>query len=247
MSRTTQRGVLGSLVILSAVVTLPLMAACVPLPPEPVPLATNAASRVAPAPNAVAQIRHSDGTAFELCRPDTCLRPTPKTRVKVAQATDATSLTPAAGTSPYPPVIGVPAAPPARVDPDVGAGPEAQRTAVVTFAPGSAQLTPATKQRLADLLPEIRQARLLELRGRTDDRGSLTLNDALAQQRAVAVQDHLRALQLSAATRIALSAQGRCCYVAENRTSAGRAANRRVEIAYRAPLQLVQRTARDEN
>jgi outer membrane protein OmpA-like peptidoglycan-associated protein len=116
---------------------------------------------------------------------------------------------------------------------------------VVTFASGSALLTPAARQQLEVILPEVQRSRAIEIRGRTDELGSVALNDALARNRALAVRDYLRTQKLTEATTIQVSGKGACCYVADNDTQEGRAANRRVEIEYRPSMELAQGTPHD--
>jgi outer membrane protein OmpA-like peptidoglycan-associated protein len=117
---------------------------------------------------------------------------------------------------------------------------ERPRTIVVNFAPGATALTATARQTLAAVLPDARRARVIEIRGRTDELGSAALNDTLARNRALAVRDYLRAHDLPEATTIRLSFKGACCYVAGNDTAAGRAANRRVEIEWQPALQLAR-------
>ena len=94
-------------------------------------------------------------------------------------------------------------------------------------------------------MPEAQRSRTIEIRGRTDELGSASLNDVLARNRALAVRDYLRALHLSEQTTIRMSAKGACCYVADNETREGRAANRRVEIEYRPSIELAQGAPHD--
>ena len=92
------------------------------------------------------------------------------------------------------------------------------------------------------MVPEAQRSPAIEIRGRTDELGSAALNDLLAGNRARAVRDYLRTLHLPEATTIHLSAKGACCYVADNDTKEGRAANRRVEIEYQPSMQLARGT-----
>ncbi len=115
----------------------------------------------------------------------------------------------------------------------------------MTFASGSALLSTAARRELETIIPEAQRSPTIDIRGRTDELGSAALNDALARNRALAVRDYLRTLRLSEATTIRISAKGACCYVADNDTNEGRAANRRVEIEYRSAMQLAQGTAHD--
>lgn len=116
----------------------------------------------------------------------------------------------------------------------------AAKTIMVTFASGSALLSTAARRQLETIIPAAQRSPTIEIRGRTDELGSAALNDVLARNRALAVRDYLRTLHLSEATTIRISAKGACCYVADNDTKEGRAANRRVEIEYRPSIQLAQ-------
>lgn len=100
----------------------------------------------------------------------------------------------------------------------------------VTFAFGSAELTGRARASLDEAVSagDITQ---LTVRGRTDSTGPDDVNRALAEARARAAEAHLRRAHPHLASRIApVEAAGACCYVADNDTPAGRAANRRVEI-----------------
>ena len=105
------------------------------------------------------------------------------------------------------------------------------KTVVLTFAPGSATLTP-TARRLIDDAVRAPAIQRITIRGRTDRRGSASANTALARLRVAAVTRYLRARhrQLDAAERV-IDARGQCCYAAPNNTVQGRARNRRVEIS----------------
>ncbi|ENO99028.1 lipoprotein [Thauera phenylacetica B4P] len=67
--------------------------------------------------------------------------------------------------------------------------------------------------------------------GRTDDAGPAPINDALAKARATTVRDHLVRARPELESAITVEAAGKCCFAAPNDTPAGRARNRRVEIA----------------
>jgi outer membrane protein OmpA-like peptidoglycan-associated protein len=112
------------------------------------------------------------------------------------------------------------------------------KTVMITFASGAAMLTPAARKALDAVAPEARAAETIEIRGRTDELGSASLNDVLAQNRALAVRDYLHQKQLPEQTLVRVSFKGACCYVAANDTAEGRAANRRVEIEFKQRLQL---------
>ena len=182
---------------------------------------------------------------------DACPTPTPKTLANGAQALAAvsvgtvSSLAAAATTSPTL-AEPMPLTPTLRPAAETSAPPAvAPTTIMVTFASGSALLSTAARRELEAIVSEAQRSPTIDIRGRTDELGSAALNDALARNRALAVRDYLRTLHLSEATTIRISAKGACCYVADNDTKEGRAANRRVEIEYRSPMQLAQGTAHD--
>ena len=68
-----------------------------------------------------------------------------------------------------------------------------------------------------------------EVAGHTDDRGAQKLNQALSQKRADAVRDYLISKGVPAAN-LAARGYGEDSPIADNKTAAGRAANRRVEL-----------------
>lgn len=77
----------------------------------------------------------------------------------------------------------------------------------------------------------------IEVAGYTDATGDAPTNARLAQARADSIAQALRAAVPSAdADRVHVRAVGypQCCYVGDNSTAAGRAANRRVTISVRA-------------
>jgi outer membrane protein OmpA-like peptidoglycan-associated protein len=108
----------------------------------------------------------------------------------------------------------------------------APRKLTLHFGTNAARLTPAHKATLSAALGELRHSDLIVISGRTDDIGSESANQALALARGLAVRDHLLDLDPNLPARIAIDAKGRCCYAATNDSIAGRARNRRVEIAH---------------
>jgi outer membrane protein OmpA-like peptidoglycan-associated protein len=100
------------------------------------------------------------------------------------------------------------------------------------FATGSDQLDPNASAVLADLARYLiaNPAVSVILVGHSDLSGALDTNIALSRQRAVAVLDHLA--NQYGVSRAQMSAQGvgYLAPLATNQTSAGRAANRRVEV-----------------
>ncbi len=250
-----ERTRLRTLAFLLAAVPIspPLLAGCAALASRSAPVA-QAAHRVPPRALAIAQVRADDAIRFELCPVEACPRPTPKT---LASRTQASAPSPSLADTP----LAVPASSSAAhtallvsavaVLPQVAEAPPAaaapSRTTVVTFAPGTAVLTATASQALAAILPDARRARVIDIRGRTDELGSAAWNDVLARNRALAVRDYLRAHDLAEAITVRLSAQGACCYVAGNDTAEGRAANRRVEIEWRPAVQIAQRTNHEQH
>jgi len=115
--------------------------------------------------------------------------------------------------------------------------PKVERTIVldnILFDFGKAAITPeATKalDRLAVFLKENRDKRV-ELEGHTDAVGKEPYNLRLSGKRAAAVKDYLvkRAIE---ASRISVQGFGGIKPIADGKTEAGRARNRRVEIKVR--------------
>jgi outer membrane protein OmpA-like peptidoglycan-associated protein len=248
--RTSSPGV--ALLLAAAVVAPPFLAGCGGLAERSTPSA-QAAHRSPLRALAVAQVRSDDDSRFELCPLDACPRPTPKTVGNRAQALAPTmpaadpppAMTTNSGATAGTPLVGVSAIPVQQLAEPAPAVPAPSRTILVTFAPGASHLTTAAQQTLADILPEARRARVIEIRGRTDERGSVAFNDVLARNRALAVRDYLTAHNLATPTTVRLSSRGACCYVAGNDTAEGRAANRRVEIEWQPALQIAQRTTHE--
>ncbi|TDM05071.1 MAG: hypothetical protein C4K60_20310 [Ideonella sp. MAG2] len=108
--------------------------------------------------------------------------------------------------------------------------------AVVVFPFEGSAVGPQVAERLRDLLPLMRLAKRIQVRGYTDDQGPQAANDKVAQARALAVMVQVRQLLGDEAPQI-LSAkgQGLCCYISHNQTEAGRALNRRVEVLLSVP------------
>lgn len=101
---------------------------------------------------------------------------------------------------------------------------------IIGFASGSARLSQSAKRELDEALSVARRSRSILIRGRTDELGSVAVNEQLAFHRALAVRDYLNGKGLPETTSIRISARGSCCYVRDNATAEGRALNRRVEI-----------------
>jgi len=101
----------------------------------------------------------------------------------------------------------------------------------VTFATGSATLTPESEAMLRDVAkqlqasPEVR----VQVAGFTDNTGSRSANIKISQSRAVAVEKFLEQNGVSPA-QLSAKGFGPDRPVASNKTAAGRAKNRRVEL-----------------
>jgi outer membrane protein OmpA-like peptidoglycan-associated protein len=108
-----------------------------------------------------------------------------------------------------------------------------RRNVKISFATGSAEFTPQTERELQQLFDELSINSLaVEVHGHTDNVGDPAANQQLSEDRALAVKQWLE--RRSAATfppgRVRIFAHGSTQPVESNRTDAGRAANRRVEI-----------------
>lgn len=117
--------------------------------------------------------------------------------------------------------------PPSKVD----ARGEVFTLAGDAFTSGKAKLTPAAAaavKTLSAYLQAIAGGRA-RVEGHTDSQGSAAANRTLSQQRAAAVREALVAAGL-AAGRVEAVGQGADQPVGDNRTEAGRAANRRVDV-----------------
>lgn len=102
-----------------------------------------------------------------------------------------------------------------------------------SFDTNSAKLKPtadAKLQQVVDFASKYPEANL-EVTGHTDDRGNDAYNQKLSEKRAASVKAHLVKKGI-AAERISAKGYGETMPVADNKTKAGRAANRRVEVRY---------------
>ena len=187
---------------------------------------------------AIAQLQYGNSAPFQVCVGDACPKPTSKTLASTTPRSNTDAVVMRAEL----PTIAAPALKPLAtlVQAELSKPPVEPRpkTVMITFASGAAMLTPAARKALDAVAPEARAAETIEIRGRTDELGSASLNDVLAQNRALAVRDYLHQKQLPEQTLIRVSFKGACCYVAANDTAEGRAANRRVEIEFKQRTQL---------
>ena len=121
----------------------------------------------------------------------------------------------------------------------IGSAPQASvptegpsRTVIVQFAPGSARLNSAGRFSLDEAALDLLSAHRVTIIGRTDSKGEMAFNEQLALVRAYKVRDYLRKKHPMLTAKIAVQAQGACCFIASNDTATGRAKNRRVEVIY---------------
>jgi len=106
----------------------------------------------------------------------------------------------------------------------------------ISFDTGRADLKPALRGVLDQFAQGLSSDATLHVRvvGHTDSTGSDAINDRLSLDRASSVRDYLVDRGVSSA-RIETAGRGAHEPIADNATSAGRAANRRVEIFLREP------------
>ena len=101
----------------------------------------------------------------------------------------------------------------------------------VTFATDSSDLSPAFYEVLGSVskvLVEFDQT-VVEVAGHTDSSGSDAYNQGLSERRADSVAEYLKAQQING-TRLITVGLGESMPVADNQTTTGKQANRRVEI-----------------
>ena len=106
----------------------------------------------------------------------------------------------------------------------------------VTFPPGSARIQGAAAETL-DAIAEVLHecgALPLEVAGHTDSQGRAEMNLALSQRRAEAVRDGLAQRRVLVGDITAVG-YGHTRPIADNASSAGREANRRIELTLRTP------------
>jgi len=110
---------------------------------------------------------------------------------------------------------------------------KAVRLEGANFATGSSRLLAGASAKLNEVVQAAREYPEMDLTvsGHTDSSGNASLNQALSRDRAAAVKTYLVG-QGVAAERIRTEGFGSQQPVADNRTAAGRAQNRRVEIRY---------------
>lgn len=100
------------------------------------------------------------------------------------------------------------------------------------FSLGNAHLTVEARNEIDRALPWARHANRIVINGRTDNVGLQAENDKLALARAIATRNYIRAQIPDVNNIIEIKSKGLCCFIADNNTPHGRAANRRVEVIF---------------
>lgn len=181
----------------------------------------------------IAQLEFGNAS-FAICAEPACPKRTPKTIPSIARTTLSLPPTVASISASEPAPRRIPAVLKADSRP-LDRATARSRQVRLRFPIGSAELDPGIRQEIDDALPFARKANRIVISGRTDAIGGQPANDRLALARAVSARDYLRARVPEIADAITLDAKGRCCFVADNDTAAGRAENRRVEITFHFP------------
>lgn len=104
----------------------------------------------------------------------------------------------------------------------------------VNFSSNSSDLDEKALDRLIEVLRNAPEGTRIVIVGYSDSVGGLAVNDRIAQSRSRSVRDWLSERGVSA-DRVEAdpsASKGLCCYISDNTTVEGRAANRRVEITF---------------
>jgi OOP family OmpA-OmpF porin len=106
----------------------------------------------------------------------------------------------------------------------------------VLFSTGRSDLKAGGTSKLDRLATYLAQApdRTVRIEGHTDNRGGQALNQALSQRRADSVSAYLTGRGIEA-KRVTAVGEGYSSPIADNKTEAGRQANRRVEVIISNP------------
>lgn len=171
-------------------------------------------------------IMWSPEKAIAECDPDLVKKPEPKPMA----AAPAPVVVPAPPPPPPPVAAPVPAPAPLAVAP-VAAPPSPVVLKGVNFANDSAQLTPASTTILDEVAASLvkRTDVRAEIGGHTDDRGAADYNRSLSQRRAESVRSYLVSKGVDP-SRLSARGYGEDNPIADNKTTKGRAENRRVEL-----------------
>jgi outer membrane protein OmpA-like peptidoglycan-associated protein len=106
----------------------------------------------------------------------------------------------------------------------------------IRFKTGTAVIDPVcdpTMQTIADIIREV-PGYHVQVDGHTDNVGKADANKKLSQQRAAAVVDYLVSKKGIPAKRLSAKGWGDSAPIADNKSEAGRAKNRRVDFTVRA-------------
>jgi OOP family OmpA-OmpF porin len=124
------------------------------------------------------------------------------------------------------PVLGIPT--PDECEAEIG---EVLKIAKITFEPSSATIDAATLGTMDDIAAILKRcgALPLEIQGHTDSQGRETMNLDLSQSRAESVLNELRARRVLTGS-FSAKGYGETSPIADNKTEAGREANRRIEF-----------------
>lgn len=169
------------------------------------------------------QVAYGRDARFAVCVEPTCPRVTPKTLPEAPAPIAAVTASKVALTPIRPLALQVTSPQPSATE---------SRTLVITFAFGSAELTPRAKAVIRDSIDAARRADRIVISGRTDAVGSGKLNDSLAFTRALAVRNYFRDVVPDLPATFSIDAKGGCCFVASNDDGTGRSKNRRVEVQF---------------
>ncbi|GAB3648858.1 OmpA family protein [Echinicola sediminis] len=129
----------------------------------------------------------------------------------------------------------------------VGEGIQITFDSGILFGFDSYQLTPQAQEnvmKLAKILNDYPDTNIM-IYGHTDSKGSDEYNQSLSEKRANSVSNYLK-MQGISNVRLATEGQGESMPVATNDTEAGRAQNRRVEVAITANEELVEKAENGE-
>ena len=133
--------------------------------------------------------------------------------------------------APPPPPVAKPAPPPPPPPPAAPVREKVTFAADGFFDSGKSVVKPETQAKLTDLAEKIKDVSLevIILVGHTDSQGSPALNQKLSVARAEAMKKYLVSKGIEA-NRIYTEGKGESNPIADNKTAAGRAKNRRVEV-----------------
>ena len=109
--------------------------------------------------------------------------------------------------------------------------PKQQLLRGVNFKSGKSEMTFESYQALEPILQQLKQYPevVIEVRGHSDSVGNYSKNMVLSQQRAESVRQYLISKGIEP-ERIRAAGFGSSSPIADNRTAAGRAQNRRIEV-----------------